>query len=509
MKSKIIGTIITLFVGALLFFVVLGTNNFDNPNEVFQVYLNGKKIGLIKSEDSLLELIDKEQSSIKEAFNVDKVYPPNGLVIEKVYTYSDKLNDTQEIYDEIKNSEPFTVKGYTVTITYNSTKKAVDEGSDLPEVEDDRAPLKIYLLNPDLIKQSLREVASTFIGEDELKSYENGTQVEIGDTGEKITSVYFDETITIKESLISTEQKIFTDEKELTKYLLYGTLDEQEKYTVKEGEDLYKIAEDHKLNIEELLIVNPKYPSGSALLSPGEELNVGLINPLVSITYNKVEVADVEVPYKTEIVKNDNKYMDFREITTHGANGINRVTQDVKYINGEVASLKITHSEVVKDPVTEIVTKGTKSMGSYISYNSQDFATGDYSWPTLSPFKITSRFAYRWGEFHRGIDISGPGYGSPIFAVADGVVFKSGWGTREGYYVTIKHGEDLYTQYMHLTKILVSTGQHVSREQKIGTMGLTGAGVTGVHLHLGVWVGTQPYYPGSTVLDPCKSLFRC
>ena len=504
MKGKINGFFITLFVGILLFTISLSSKSLGDPYEVYQVYLNGKKMGLISSKDDLLNLIDKEESSIKESFNVDKVFPPTGLSIEKVYTYSDKLNDISDIYNDIKKEEPFSIKGYTVTITYNN--EAYDyEGAD--ESDGPREPLKIYLLDSGLIKESLYEVAQTFIGADDLKKFEEGTQSEIVDTGEKITSVYFDETITIKDSLISTEETIFTNTADLTKYLLYGTNDQQELYTVKEGEDLYKIAEDHHLNIAELLIVNPKYPSGNSLLTPGETLNVGLINPLVSIVYNKTIVSNVDVPYKTSIVTDDHKYQSYREVTTEGVNGVSKVTQDTKFVNGEAKAVNITQTEVIKEPINEIITKGTMSDSRH--YEAYAVQVGDYAWPTLSPFLITSHFEWRWGKFHRGIDICGTGYGSPIFAVADGEVVRAQKNDGNmGNHIVIKHNDKLYTQYMHNSKILVKVGDHVTKGQKIALMGCSGE-CYGTHLHLGVWVDGPPYQAGSTVVDPCKTLFRC
>ena len=504
MKEKVIGTLITVFIALFVLVVSIGTKSLGEPNEVYQVYLNGKKIGLIQSKDSLLSLIDKEQASIKDKFNVDKVYPPSGLNIEKTYTYNNNLSETEDIYNQIKESDPFTIKGYVVTINYNN------EGKDEDEIKE---PLKINLMDSSLIKTSLHEVAETFIGKDELKLYENNTQSEITDTGEIITSVYFAETITIKESLMSTSEKIFNNTDDLTQFLMYGSSEDQPQYKVKVGEDLNSIAEDHKLNIAELLIANPKYPSGNALIAPGEVLNVGLINPVVSFTYRKTVVSNEKVPYKTEYVEDDNKYTSYRETKTKGVDGISKVTQDALYVNGEVRNLRIVTSEVVKDPINEVIVKGTKKERSYGNYNSITFSSSDYSWPTLSPFMIVSRFEYRWGVFHRGIDITGAGggsgYGSPIFAIRDGVVYKTGTGVKEGNYIIIKHEGNIYRQYMHLSKIGVSTGQSVKKEQKIGQMGHTGKGVTGTHLHLGIWIGAPPYLPGSTVVDPCKSVFRC
>ena len=503
MKDKVLLTSITLIIGIVLILVSIGTKSLGKPNEVYQVYLDGKKIGLIQSKDSLLKLIDKEQANIKAEFNVDKVYPPTNINIEKTFTYNKKLTDTEEIYNQIKESDPFTIKGYIVTINYNN------EGKDKDDIKE---PLRINLMDSSLIKPALHEVAESFIGKDELRLYENNTQTEITEVGETITSVYFEETITIKEALMSTNEKIFDNVDELTQYLMYGTTEDQPKYKVKVGEDLRTIAEDHKLNIAELLIANPKYPSGNALIAPGEIVNVGLINPLVNFTYRKTVVSNETVPYKTVYIDDNTKYSSYRETKSKGVDGISKVTQDALYVNGEVKNLKIVNSEAIREPINEVIVKGTKKLNSYGTYNSIAFSSSDYSWPTLSPFKITSRFEWRWGTMHQGIDIAGAGggsgYGSPIFAIRSGEVYKTGYGTNEGNYVIIKHEGNIYSQYMHMSKITVSKGQVVAQQQKVGQMGNSGKGVTGTHLHIGIWIGV-PYYPGSKCVDPCKSVFRC
>ena len=202
------------------------------------------------------------------------------------------------------------------------------------------------------------------------------------------------------------------------------------------------------------------------------------------------------------------KYVDYSEVTTKGENGLTRVTQDIKYVNGVIQDLKIIKSDVLKAPVNEVVTKGTKKIQSYVEWTPTYSGDGNYAWPTLSPFVITSRFEYRWGSFHRGVDISGTGYGSPILSIADGVVYKTGFGSNEGNYIIVKHSDTLYSQYMHLAKIQCSAGQHVGKGQRIGSMGSTGFS-TGTHLHLGIWLNAPPYQQGSSVVDPCRSVFRC
>lgn len=122
MKGKIFGGIITILVAFILFFVGVDERVEGTPIEVYQVYLNGKKIGLISSKDELFNLIDTEQQEIKNKYKVSKVYPPNGLDVEKVYTYNDNIVSDQDIYNQIKDIEPFTIEGYTTTITYTEKR---------------------------------------------------------------------------------------------------------------------------------------------------------------------------------------------------------------------------------------------------------------------------------------------------------------------------------------------------------------------------------------------------
>ena len=118
--------ILTILVAIVISFLGVKLNNFSNKyyeaHEVYRVYLEGKSIGLINSKKNLEKLIDKEQEKIKLQYNVDKVYIPKGLEIQKETTYSNNIKKEEDIYDVLKDKEPFTIEGYKVTI---STKKII------------------------------------------------------------------------------------------------------------------------------------------------------------------------------------------------------------------------------------------------------------------------------------------------------------------------------------------------------------------------------------------------
>lgn len=96
-------------------------------------------------------------------------------------------------------------------------------------------------------------------------------------------------------------------------------------------------------------------------------------------------------------------------------------------------------------------------------------------------------------EFHDGVDIA-VHIGTPVRAVADGVIAYAGWYYGYGNYVLIDHGYGIQTFYGHNSKILVHLGEVVHRGQLIALSGDTGNS-TGPHVHFGLHVWGVPTNP--------------
>lgn len=87
-------------------------------------------------------------------------------------------------------------------------------------------------------------------------------------------------------------------------------------------------------------------------------------------------------------------------------------------------------------------------------------------------------------DFHKGIDLAGKD-GSPVIAVATGVVMWSDKRYGYGDMVEINHGNGFITRYGHNKELLVDVGDKVERGDTIALMGSSGRS-TGPHVHFEV-----------------------
>jgi murein DD-endopeptidase MepM/ murein hydrolase activator NlpD len=113
-------------------------------------------------------------------------------------------------------------------------------------------------------------------------------------------------------------------------------------------------------------------------------------------------------------------------------------------------------------------------------------------------FGTSRTFNGRVQSVHQGLDYAVP-EGTPVAALNSGTVLLAQPLFFEGNCVVLDHGQGLLTLYMHLSKIEVKEGEHITSGQKIGLSGGTGR-ATGPHLHVAVrWQGV--YLNPATLLS--------
>lgn len=129
--------------------------------------------------------------------------------------------------------------------------------------------------------------------------------------------------------------------------------------------------------------------------------------------------------------------------------------------------------------------------------------------------RISSKFSYarlhpvhKVYRPHTGVDFAAP-KGTPVHAVADGVVIFKGWGGGGGNTLKIKHANNMQTGYLHLSGFAkgIAKGSRVSQGQLIGYVGSTGTS-TGPHLDYRVWKGGKPINPLKIPSEPSEPIAR-
>ena len=113
---------------------------------------------------------------------------------------------------------------------------------------------------------------------------------------------------------------------------------------------------------------------------------------------------------------------------------------------------------------------------------------GSFSAPIRGKMRVSSPFGLRIHPVtkrykrHAGVDLVA-GYGTPVYAIYDGVVTRASRYSGYGRCVDIKHKNGYSSRYAHLSRFAVRSGARVRKGQLIAYSGSSGV-ATGPHLHL-------------------------
>ena len=483
MRKATISLIIAVFLAAVCT-LGFGYKKVEEPVTVYKVYMDNSVLGIIKSKEELEKYINENGNYYKNKFGVNDVYAPNGLKIIKYTTYNNKVDSVEKVYNKIKENNPFTVKGYQITINKEEDKKQIKKN--------------IFVLKENTFKKAVNTIIETFVGKDEYKNYKDDNQNKITTTGEIIENIYVDENITIKQTKIPVDKKIYTDSTELSKDMLYGENSKTKTYIVNAGDTIESVAFKNKINPAELLLANDSLTSENNLLYPGQELKVIETNPQISIVEETYNVKDTKSNYKTEEKYDGSLVIGTEKVIQEGENGLDRISQNEKKVNGVIVYVDPKGKQVIKEPISKIIVKGSKNIPTVGSLT-------NWGWPTDSGWTMSSGYGYRslWGrrELHTGLDIAGTGYGSRIYATNNGKVMIAERHYSYGNYVVINHNNGYMTVYAHMSRIAAKVGQTVAKGDVIGYVGCTGS-CTGPHVHYEVWKGQKYNHVNPSVLYP-------
>lgn len=213
---------------------------------------------------------------------------------------------------------------------------------------------------------------------------------------------------------------------------------------------------------------------------------------MITVVVTEEKTEEEKIGYDREYKTDDSLYTGQTRIGREGKSGKKEVRKKIVTENGKTVKEEILEETVVKEPEDEIILTGTRDIGGADGASSgtdegvsrDESATYSRLRMPVDDVYVSSGFGTRWGRLHRGVDLA-LAQGSPVYAADSGTVYFSGDGGGYGNLIKVDHGNGMQTYYAHCSSLLVSSGQKVSRGEKIALTGSTGNS-TGPHLHFEV-----------------------
>ncbi|MGE5390028.1 MAG: peptidoglycan DD-metalloendopeptidase family protein [Deltaproteobacteria bacterium] len=425
-KALFFAAIAAVFVGLLLIGGALLTRT---PG--YAVYINGEQAFAVKDKEGV------EQAALKIQKQAEKRYNQKLMLaspLECKWRLVKKSSLLKPIAAEAKLADDLDFKATAGAIIIN--KKTLT-----------------YVSSPTAAEKVLGELKKEY------------SQVE---SGEKILSLAFAEKVTVKSARVSV--KDIVSRQKAYDLITTGTKN-PEKYTVKEGDSLWMIARKNDMYVDDIKKANHLESDNLAL---DQKLILVKSKPYINVVVRVKGEKTEEIPYETKVIT-DKKSPSRVAIRQNGKNGEKHIVYVASKRNGVVAKRQIIEEKILRAAVDRVIVKGS---GVTIASRSLTSRTGNMSWPV---YGVITQY---YGGGHPGIDV-GIHTGTPIYAADGGVVYYSGYSGGYGYCVKIDHGNGTTTLYGHCSKLLVSSGQMVSKGQIIAYSGNTGYS-TGPHLHFEV-----------------------
>ena len=465
-------------------------------NNVYEVSLNGRNVGLTDSPEEAEDLLAQARAFLVSGSG-EMVFMDAELELTGRTMLFGRVDGQQTIQENmcgvLKKSVRSTLqRAYTVKINeYTVNLRSSDEvlsllnacldkydPQDIYTVELNVAPgRELNVLTASIRRTEELEQEDGKLGagletffEDVLAQTEPAGEQDFEDLDYGLVDLEFADTVEVVEAYLMEEELTPLEE------AVGQVMNEQAKeeiYEVQPGDTLSEIALEHSLPMEDLVAINPSLEDENSTIRAGEELIITVPEPELSIIHRELVYEEENYNAPVEYVDVDEWYTNQEETVQEPSEGHRKVAAVKTYRNDHEMEEEIVLEEVDYEAVPKIVRRGTRVPPTFIKPISGGVLTSSYgrrSAPTAGA-----------STTHQGTDWATP-VGTAVVASCGGTVTRAGWASGYGYVVYIQHEGGRETRYAHLSKVLVSVGEKVDQGERIALSGNTGRS-TGPHLH--------------------------
>ena len=267
-------------------------------------------------------------------------------------------------------------------------------------------------------------------------------------------------------------------------------------YTVKKGDNLYRIGLEHGYDYREIAAANNIDAPYS--IRVGQKLNFSSLNTKESIDDVKPSTYENEdgiIVYSigTEEIAQANSETELPKTVSATEPSVTPVlirpkaTREPYSLEALNRTAPVAPTKVAATPITKKVeSKEAKMQGlappvKTAPIEAKPAVVGGVTWSWPAQGKVSTRFN---AASNKGINITGE-KGQPIIAASAGKVIYTGADLRGyGKLVIIKHSKTLLSVYAHNSKINVKEGQIIKAGQKIAEMGDTDTDKVKLHFEI-------------------------
>lgn len=429
-----------LVMFSVFIMLIVGVAGVFNYCTAYEYSYNGRTLGLVKEKDDVLRITDLVQGALTKDKNVDVVIDPaSDITFKRVSALGDvEIDSSEEVLKRLSYMGNLNVKAYGIYIN----------GEKVGSVENKKTAANV-----------LQDIKDRYTSKRE---------------GAKIEEAVFIENVEAKQT--NTELEDVLSEKEMVERLCTSG-EKETMHKVVAGDTLADIAKYYSVDEDDILADNPGVDKKK--LEVGSTLLVRQNAPVLTVQITELVTYEKEIEHEVDKQEDADMYEGDTKTKQEGVNGVSEITSRIVLINGEEKEEDPLVTTVKKEPVTEIITVGTKERPPTVG-------SGKYIWPLSGGYTLTSNFGGRWGTTHEGIDL-GVSVGTTVMAADGGTVTYAGYSGAYGYLVTIDHQNGMETRYAHNSELLVSVGDKVYQGQSIAKSGNTGRS-TGPHVHFEIRV---------------------